>query len=83
MKTEPNHPSTPIANIHGSPSLFSYVTQSEEMTTGLTKREHFAGLAMQGIMANQSCYTLKDNQKAEYAIIMADLLIAELNRTQD
>jgi len=84
MKTEPNHPSTPIANIHGSPSLFSYVTQSEEMTTGLTKREHFAGLAMQGLLSNDKMIDAVNWEWiASNSVALADALIAELNRTQD
>jgi hypothetical protein len=81
MKTNPNHPSTPIANIHGSPSLFSYVTQSEEMTIGLTKREYFAGLIMQGLVSKYG-NDYQPNHPTE-AVYMADALISELNRTQD
>lgn len=76
MKTKPNEPIAAFTELDEQGRPYQYYK-------GLTKREHFAGLAMQGIIANQSCYTLKDNQKAEYAIIMADLLIEELNRTQD
>lgn len=91
MKTKPNHPSTPIANLHGSPSTFSYVTQNEEMTIGLTKREHFAGLAMQGLLSiyddNEMNPTVPNEANVKYmaalSVKAADALIAELNRTQE
>lgn len=48
---------------------------------GLTKREYFAGLAMQGIVANSipgSHHT--PNNMARDAIAFTDALIAELNK---
>ena len=54
----------------------------ETLNIGLTKREYFAGLAMQGILANHSLEvnTLKDEHKAEYAVIMADHLLKQLEK---
>jgi hypothetical protein len=43
---------------------------------GLTKREYFAGLAMQGTMT--SSYSV--NMIAEIAVKMADALLAELEK---
>jgi len=50
----------------------------------LTKREYFAALALQGILANSqgACVTMSDPSKAKFAVIMADYLIAELNETK-
>ena len=55
---------------------------------GLTKREYFAGLALQGIMSNQSLMNmgtsygdhLVDAVAAEYATRMADLLLEQLEK---
>lgn len=45
---------------------------------GLTKREHFAGLAMQGLIAaDHECVTDKDDI-ARYAVEVADALLEEL-----
>ena len=44
--------------------------------TGLTKREWFAGMAMQGILANPSC-VFKDSDLAKAVYDLADAMIAE------
>ncbi len=46
---------------------------------GLTKREYFAALAMQGLCANPNT-ELHYNVCAQYAIQYVDALIAELNK---
>jgi hypothetical protein len=51
--------------------------------SGLTKREYFAGLAMQGILAHQ---TFGENDRkwiAGEALLQADALLAELNRAPE
>lgn len=51
---------------------------------GLTKREHFAAMALQGIMANadpQIC-GLGTDRVAEWAVGASDALIAALNKAQ-
>lgn len=49
-------------------------------TAGLTKREYFAGLAMQGLAANahDSLASWDGQQTAECAVKFADALLAEL-----
>ena len=51
---------------------------------GLTKREHFAGLAMQGLLANQLIIDdVSQNSKkwiAEKSISLANALLAELDK---
>ncbi len=55
-------------------------------TIGLTKREYFAGLAMQGMLANEQGfyigYTEKTSQsvtnKAKFCVMMADELLKQL-----
>lgn len=46
---------------------------------GLTIREHFAGLALQGILANPERVG-SFSEAAEAAVLFADALIDELNR---
>ena len=50
------------------------------LTDGLTKREHFAGLAMQGLLAqsNGSAISSDCNIGAKYCVDMADALLKEL-----
>ena len=45
---------------------------------GLTKREHFAGLAMQGMI--KSMMTQHLEHTAERAVFMADALLKELDK---
>lgn len=46
---------------------------------GLTKREHFAGLAMQGILANSSHY-MSEHEVALDSRSYADALLKELEK---
>jgi hypothetical protein len=59
-----------------------YGFKAQRVQYGLSKREHFAAMAMQGLMANPASLilNLNDPSKAEYSVIMADKLIAELNK---
>ena len=50
-------------------------------TAGLTKREHFAGLAMQGMLTNPCDYS-KPEHAAHDAIMYADALLAALEQDQ-
>lgn len=45
---------------------------------GLTKREYFAGLAMQGMLANSSLNNLKEETVAEISVLCADKLLENL-----
>ena len=49
--------------------------------TGLTKREHFAALAMQGLLANSRIdwQLTRPDQLGKEAVIQADALITALN----
>ena len=50
---------------------------------GLTKREYFAAMAMQGLCSNSKAYeNLTDERLAEIALINADALINALNETE-
>ena len=50
----------------------------ENTLPGLTKREYFAGLAMQGMLANQDARTFTSFTTAEVAIRYADELLNQL-----
>ena len=47
---------------------------------GLTKREHFAGLAMQGLIANNQGWTIIPGSIANYATGYADALLKALEK---
>jgi hypothetical protein len=51
-------------------------------TTGLTKREYFAAIALQGIIANKDGLDIKIERIVESAVDTADALIEELNKTK-
>ena len=53
---------------------------SDKVYGGLTKREYFAGLAMQGLLAGPNIDDLSADQVASDAAIYADALIAELSK---
>ena len=46
---------------------------------GLTIRQHFAALAMQGFASNPACSGVASRYLAEQAVLQADLLIEALN----
>lgn len=61
-------------------------TLQHDIFFGLTKREHFAGLAMQGLLAK---HYIKDSDEtpmlkefAYYSVQFADALLAELDKPQ-
>jgi hypothetical protein len=65
--TQPNDPAMPIVE----------TAEFMSVSTGLTKREYFAALAMQGYIASQNFYP---DTVAESAVIHADALIRFLNK---
>jgi hypothetical protein len=78
MKTNPNEP----INIDGK-GFWNDEMNKTHGGVGLTKREYFAGLAMQGLSAwgNENVVVpLKDI--AELSVKYADTLIEELNKGQ-
>jgi len=77
MKTNGNDPANPTIGweltVHGDPVV---ITDQY----GLTKREYFAAMVMQGLMANPNMDN-KDNLE-ELAVLTADFLIEELNKDE-
>jgi hypothetical protein len=68
METKANEPAYPNKQ---TPSL-----------KGLTKREYFAAMALQGIIANKDGLDIKIERIVESAVDTADALIEELNKTK-
>ena len=67
-KTKPNEPI----------NIVEY--NNNYISTGLTKREYFAAMAMQGLLSHYgTSYSVQNTMEAVY---MADALIDELNKTK-
>lgn len=64
------------ANVNAFPRMFG----NDAPKDGLTKREYFAAMAMQGLLACPNNVNMAQDI-AKGAIIMADQLIIELNKT--
>jgi hypothetical protein len=52
------------------------------VTGGLTKREHFAGLAMQAMITVDADNHLDEGTIAKIAVNLADALLTELDKVQ-
>ena len=52
---------------------------SHRYSTGLTKREKFAAMAMQGILSNGGTQRGNEKYQSESAVAMADTLLEALN----
>ena len=72
MENNETNPNEPINIIYNSANVIS--------TTGLTKREYFAAMALQGMLAKYGSDYQVNNAKE--AIYWADALIEELNKTK-
>lgn len=71
MKTEPNESSS------GYGYANQHIIRSEK---GLTKREHFAAIAMQGILSSK--LQISPELVTDYAVEYADALIEALNKNK-
>jgi hypothetical protein len=67
METKPNESAFPVPQV---------------LHLGLTKREYFAAMALQGIIANKDGLDIKIERIVESAVDTADALIEELNKTK-
>lgn len=68
MKTNPNDTAFPTATNEWAP------------TTGLTIRQYYAGVAMQGLLASITLSDIPMSAKVQLAVEFADELINELNK---
>ena len=64
---------------HGDSPINTIEYNNNYISTGLTKREYFAAMALQGLLANDSGLI---TSKARDAVQAADLLIEELNKNK-
>ena len=53
-----------------------------EQLGGLTKREYFAAMAMQGLLAADVNYVVTEDRTALFAVQHADALLAQLEEAQ-
>lgn len=76
-------PAMPIFSSEAKPcQIRDVTTQSTVPASGLSKREYFAGLAMQGLLSKHGDDDYATDSIAKYAISHADALLAELERTK-
>lgn len=73
MNKRANEPAYPASGRHVGGGAIEYFTMG-----GMTLREHYAGLAMQALLAGGA--NLNADQIAEWAGIHADALIARLSK---
>ena len=65
--------------------IYHYIAFHDRFGLGLTKREHFAGLAMQGILSNGHYQAPRANKLTGMAIdalAAADALLAQLDKSE-
>lgn len=77
-----NEPATPvrISERHENRQTGQVTVVETESFQGLTKREHFAGLAMQGIINKFAFVKGQEDDIAEISVMVADALLAELEK---
>lgn len=82
IKTNPDEPITPFMDGQGMIASNVDMVHLEGMGAmiGLTKRECFAGLAMQGLLASITLNTLPTSVKIQMAVECTNALIDELNK---
>jgi len=56
------------------------LSSNSHVDIGLTKREHFAAMAMQGILAGGRSWTSDSDAVAKDAVIYADKLLKQLEQ---
>ena len=59
-------------------SAFPIIAEDYIIDGGLTKREYFAAMALQGLLADYESESIEDYSK--YAVKLADSLIEELSK---
>jgi len=77
-----NEPAMPIYSAEGLPTYTSMMNKGYPEATGLTIRQQFAMAAMQGLLANPNKGYALIERIAVDAVIYADALIDELNKSE-
>jgi len=72
-------PESPVFDNKGIPGMARITDFILAPVQGLTKREHFAGLAMQGFASDPEL-TITQEQVASLSVAWADALLAELDK---
>lgn len=67
---------------NGNEPIITLEYNNDYTLMGLTKREYFAAMAMQGIISNKDGLDIKIERIVESAVDTADALIEELNKTK-
>ena len=80
MENNETKPNDAIHNVFNSKK--DYSDDNIYKSNGLTKREYFAAMALQGIIANKDGLDIKIERIVESAVDTADALIEELNKTK-
>ena len=75
-----NQPAAPLSVTDAQLALLT-ANGAQVDIAGLTKREYFAGLAMQALAGSAAEYT-RFSEMAADAVVIADALLAELERTK-
>ncbi len=73
-----NKPAFPIVDEMGYCATDKYMESDLNIASGLTKREYFAAMAMQGYMANQNTPHQDAAHIAKYSLEYADELLKQL-----
>ena len=72
-------PIAPLVNDNGHPLHASHIAwDNKPLALGLTKREHFAGLAMQGFISAGGNYMPNASEIAELSIKYAEEVLRQL-----
>lgn len=77
MKITGNEPANPLSQFKSSELAH---IEGAGVLTGLTIRQQFAAMAMQGILANPELGLVPYNKTAEMAVRQAEALLVELNK---
>jgi len=80
MTTNANLPAMPLTS---EPYPVGAIPTNRQVSSGLSKREMFAMAAMQGLLASLTADDdLSPKELARSAVVNADALLAELERTK-
>jgi hypothetical protein len=77
----PARPTQATLNREQDKFLETQTSNNDFLLLGLTKREHFAGLAMQGFLASNGNRSIRGSIPT-IAVEYADALLAELDKVQ-
>ena len=75
-----------MTNANDPITMLHSASERDIVFNGLTKREYFAAMAMQGLLASMTemasigAWQEETADKAAYSVVLADALIAELSK---